>query len=184
MKTRLMIVVLLLSGLQLQAQSMRVGILGLFGTTIVDVKKVIGNELNDWNTYSYAFAIQAPIALESGKFNLVPEIGVQRLYYWEEKYFVYLPDPVPRWRWGTIWTAHLGLNAQKLFGEHWYLQGGGNIRIFLDGTGVVPGIMAGAGYIFAVSGSFRIPIGIRTDIVFGNQTPTSIGLSAGVEFGK
>jgi hypothetical protein len=180
MKTRLMIVILLLTGMQLQAQSMRIGIQGLFGVTIVDVKKVIGNELNDWNTYSYAFELQAPLALKSGKLSLIPELGLHRLYYWEEKYYV----PEARWRWGTIWTVHGGMNVEKLFGEHWYLQGGANVRIFLDGSGVVPGIMAGAGYKYAVSKSIWIPIGIRTDIVFGNSTPTSIGLCAGVEFGK
>ena len=184
MKRYLLLLILLPAFTLTFSQGIRINLQNTGGITIVDVKKVIGSELNDWNTYSYEFAVQALLKSRKEGFKWVPEIGIHRLYYWEEKYFVYTPDPSPRWRWGTIWTAHSGLNIQQAIGEKTFVQAGANARIFLDGSGVVPGFMAGIGYRIHLSDFIAIPVGLRTDIILGNSTPIALGLSVGIELGK
>jgi hypothetical protein len=151
------------------------------GFTIVDVEEAWETELEDWDQLSYQLVAQGILNKDNG-LSIGAETGVQRLYYWEEKYFVYLPDPTPRFRWGTIWTWHLGALLEKHFENNFYIQSGANLRVFLDGSGVTPGILASGGYELFLSDSFKIPIGLRIDVVFGSATPIPVTLGVGLKY--
>jgi hypothetical protein len=155
-----------------------------FGATLVNVKKVIGTELINSNTYSYEFVMQGLLKSKHDKFKWLPEIGVHRLYYWEGEYTVYTPTASQRWRWSTVWTAHAGFGIEKSIFSFGYLQTGANVRYFLYGSGITPGLMAGIGFKYPVSGKLMIPLGVRLDVVFGKSTPSSLCVCTGLQFGK
>ena len=166
------------------AQSFKLQSQAGFGATMVNVKKVIGDQLSNYNTYSYEFLLQGLLKSKHDKFRWMPEIGIQRLYYWEEEYFAFTPDPSPRWRSGTIWTVHGGLGIERPIYNYGYFQTGANVRYFLDGSGIAPGLMAGVGLKYHVSAKIEIPLGVRLDVVFGNATPSSFCVCTGLCFGK
>jgi hypothetical protein len=163
------------------SQQVSLNLQNSIGYTIVDVEKAWETELDDWGQFSYQLVVQGLYNKDNG-FAIGAETGFQRLYYWEERYYVYVPDPSPRWRWGTIWTWHLGAVLEKQFENNFYVQSGANIRVFMDGSGVTPGILASGGYQFSLSDSFKIPVGLRIDIVFGSATPIPVTLGIGLKY--
>ncbi|UCH15579.1 MAG: hypothetical protein JSV22_06350 [Bacteroidales bacterium] len=181
MKTFVKILVILFISQTVSSQSLSLNLQNSVGFTIVDVESAWETELHDWGQFSYSLVAQGILNKDNG-LSIGAETGLQRLYYWEERYYAYVPDPVPRYRWGTIWTLHIGAILEKKFENNFYLQSGVNARIFLDGSGVTPGILAAAGYELYISDSFRIPLGLRIDIVFGNATPIPVTLGAGLKY--
>jgi hypothetical protein len=153
-----------------------------FWGTLVDVQKAMETTLETWNQYAYGGTIQVLFELKPGGLQIGAETGASHLYYWEEQYYAYDPDPVPRWRWGDMWTWHLGGVIEKKLSRSFYLQGGASLHDFLNGSGITPGLSAAAGYAFPLSGSIRLPVEIRADAVFGNATPIMLRASVGLSF--
>lgn len=159
-----------------------------FGYTIVNVSEAMGipeysnitdKGLVDWNQFNYKGLIQI-LFNKSENVSYGPEIGINRLYYWEEKHIP--PMSSPRWRWGTIWTGHLGGVVRKSFASHYYVLTGASIHYFFNGSGTTIGIPIAIGHDLPISKVFTIPIEFRIDIIFGNAVPIGIGGGVGLKY--
>lgn len=161
-----------------------------FGYTIVDVAQAmeipefsdITNEgLVDWDQFNYKGLIQ--VFIPKGKMLIGGEIGFNRLYRWEE---AYTPNSLyydtKYYRWGTIWTWHIGALIQLNFANQYYLTTGTGLYTFMNGTGTTVGFPLGIGHIIKFSDFISIPIEFRTDIIFGSGAPITIGGGLGLKF--
>ena len=157
-----------------------------FGYTIVDVSKameipeysdITREGLVDWNQFNYKGLIQAFIQKE--KYAIGGEVGFNRIYRWEERYKTF--DGYDRWRWGTIWTWHLGVLIQKKIADQYYLTSGAGVYTFFNGTGTTVGFPLAIGHDLKISDILILPIEFRTDIIFGNGTPIAIGGGIGIK---
>ena len=157
------------------SQGFQVQLQAGFGATIVDVKKITGDEQSKYNTYSYEFLLQGLIRSKHYKLNWMPELGMHRLYYYS--------SPVLSKN-NTVWTAHAGFGFEKTIFNYGYFQTGVNVSYFLDGSGIRPGLMGGIGFKIPVSKAIVIPIGIRLDAVFSKYVPSSFCICTGIQFGK
>lgn len=158
-----------------------------FWYTIVDVAQAmeiseisdITNEgLVDWNQFNYKGLVQ--IFLERDRMSIGGEIGFNRLYRWEERYQTMAG--YDRWRWGTIWTWHIGALIQLNFANQYYLTTGTGLYTFMNGTGTTVGFPLGIGHIIKFSDFISIPIEFRTNIIFGSGAPITIGGGIGLKF--
>lgn len=158
-----------------------------FGYTIVDVAQAmeipefsdITNEgLVDWDQFNYKGLIQ--VFIPKGKMLIGGEIGFNRLYRWEKRYKTF--EGYDRWRWGTIWTWHIGALIQLNFANQYYLTTGTGLYTFMNGTGTTVGFPLGIGHIIKFSDFISIPIEFRTDIIFGSGAPITIGGGLGLKF--
>lgn len=156
-----------------------------FGYTIVNVAQAmeipefsdITNEgLVDWNQFNYKGLIQ--VFIPKGKMLIGGEIGFNRLYRWEERYKTF--EGYDRWRWGTIWTWHIGALIQLNFANQYYLTTGTGLYTFMNGTGTTVGFPLAVGHIIKFSDSLSIPIEFRTDIIFGSGAPITLGGGIGL----
>jgi len=167
---------------------MSVNLQNNFGYTIVNVSEAMeipehsdisGEGLVDWNQFNYKGLIQI-LFHKSENVSFGPEIGFNRLYYWEEKY---IPTGFSeRWRWGTIWTGHLGGLIRLSFASHYYVLTGASIHYFFNGSGTTIGIPLAIGHELPISQVFTIPIEFRMNVIFGNAVPICIGGGAGLKY--
>jgi hypothetical protein len=158
------------------SQGMQIQVQAGYGATLVNVKKITGDDKTIYNTYSYEFLLQALVKSKHAKLKWLPEIGMHRLYYYS--------SPTPTLRNGTVWTAHGGLGIERSILNYYYLQTGVNLSYFLDGSGLAPGLMGGIGFKIPVSSKFVIPLGVRLDILFAKAIPSSLCVCSGFQFGK
>ena len=108
-----------------------------------------------------------------------PEIGVSRLYFWEERY---IPIGLSaRYRWETVWTWSVGGLVRLDLTPDYYVVTGAGIHTFFNGTGSTVGIPLGIGRTIAVN-RFDIPLEFRVDIVFGDGVPIGLGGGVGLQF--
>lgn len=152
------------------------------GGTIVDVAEAIGYEMEEWDNFSFGISATGTKNIDDD-FSIGGEVGFHRLYYYE--YIYDYPSQVGYDNysiWGTISTVYLGPVAE-LLNDKRYLQGGLNLHIFTDGSGISPGILLGGGFRFELDNDMVIPIGGRIEIIFGSATPVSINLVSGISFG-
>lgn len=159
-----------------------------FGYTIVDVSEAMDipeyssinrRGLVDWDQFNYKGLIQI-LFKKSETISYGPEIGFNRLYYWEEKYI-----PVgfsPRWNWDTIWTWHLGGLVRKSIASNYYIMTGASLHVFFNGSGATIGIPFAIGHELPISKTFTIPIEFRIDVVFGDAVPIGLGGGFGLKF--
>jgi hypothetical protein len=157
------------------SQKFEIGLNAIAGLTIVDVEKAMEKVLTDWDQFSYGFNIYGLYHLNNG-IAAGFETGFNQLYYWEE-YYGY----GGYYRWGDISTILFG-PLVELKMNRIYAQSGLNLRIFTNGSGTVPAFMFGCGYIITVSGRLYLPVGLRTDIVFGSATPVPVNLTLGLRY--
>lgn len=161
-----------------------------FGYTIVDVAQameipeysdITGEGLVDWDQLNYKGLIQ--VFIPKGKMLIGAEVGFNRLYRWEE---AYIPSSsysnTKYYRWGTIWTWHIGALIQLNFANQYYLTTGTGVYTFMNGTGTTVGFPLGLGHTVKISDSISIPIEFRTDIIFGSGAPIAIGGGLGLKF--
>jgi hypothetical protein len=160
------------------SQKVEISVSGIAGITLIDVESALDAQLEDWSTFSYGGYLLGMYRLNN-TFLVGIDAGYHRLYYWEE---IYQASGYGNYyRWGDAATIHAG-PIVELRKNHAYLQAGGNLRIFTDESGTVPAIMAVAGYDIELSENISIPIGLRTDVVFGSGVPISIDLSIGFKY--
>lgn len=159
-----------------------------FGYTIVNVSEAMGipeySEITDeglveWNQFNYKGLIQI-LFKKSENVSFGPELGFNRLYYWEEKHIP--PMSSPRWRWGTIWTWHLGGILRKSFASHYYVLTGASLHVFFNGTGATIGIPFAIGHELPISKVFTIPVEFRIDVIFGSAVPIGLGGGVGLKY--
>ena len=145
-----------------------------FGATAVDVEKAIeSDQLEDWNTFSYSFILNGEKKVKDN-LSLACEFGYQKLYYWEEYYLS--TSGYRYYRWGDVATIILGGTGRLHVSEKASVFSGLNIRIFTDGSGVTPAIPIGGEYTVWSREKIEIPIGLRTDVVFGNAVPIAFNI--------
>ena len=160
-----------------------------FGYTIVSVSEAMGipeySEITDeglveWNQFNYKGLIQI-LFKKSENVSFGPELGFNRLYYWEEKHIPPMSSS-PRWRWVTIWTVHLGGILRKSFASHYYVLTGASLHVFFNGTGATIGIPFAIGHELPISKVFTIPIEFWIDVVFGSAVPIGLGGGVGLKY--
>jgi len=158
-----------------------------FGYSIVDVgqamdisefSEVTNTGLNDWDQFNYKGLIQ--IFLNRDKMLLGAELGFNRLYSWEERYKTSMD--YDRWRWGTIWTWHLGALIQINIAEQYYFTTGAGLYNFFNGSGTTVGFPLAVGHVIKFNDKISLPIEFRTDIIFGDGTPITLGGGIGLKF--
>ena len=159
-----------------------------FGYTIVNVSEameipehsdITDEGLVEWNQLNYKGLIQI-LFDKSKNVSFGPELGINRLYYWEEKHIP--PMSSPRWRWGTIWTGHVGGIVRKTFASHYYVLTGASLHVFFNGSGATLGIPLAVGHELPISKDFTIPIEFRIDVIFGNAVPIGLGGGIGLKY--
>jgi hypothetical protein len=178
MRRSIFLLILILCFSKGYAQRTEISVNAIAGITIIDVESALQTTLEDWNTFSYGGYITGMYRLNNILLIGI-DAGYHNLYYWSE---YYLAAGYSRYyREGDVATIHAGpvveIKKQRLF-----IQAGGNIRIFTDGSGVSPGIMGAAGYDIKLGERLALPIGVRGDIVFGLGTPVAIDLTIGLKY--
>ena len=156
-----------------------------WGYTVVDVPAAVeipevsnGEGLSDWNQFNYRGMAQF-LYRSSETLSFGPEIGVSRLYFWEERY---IPIGLSaRYRWETVWTWSVGGLVRLDLTPDYYVVTGAGIHTFFNGTGSTVGIPLGIGRTIAVN-RFDIPLEFRVDIVFGDGVPIGLGGGVGLQF--
>ena len=157
-----------------------------FGYTIVDVGQAMEVQefsditkegLVDWDQFNYKGLVQ--LFFNRDKMLIGGEVGFNRLYRWEERYKTF--DGYDRWRWGTIWTWHIGALIQLNFANQYYLTTGTGVYTFMNGTGVTVGFPLAVGHIIKLNDKISLPIEFRTDIIFGSGTPITLGGGIGLK---
>lgn len=157
-----------------------------FGYTFVDVADAVGADdydevtqsgLVEWEQFNYNGSVQLLFNMNK-PMAYGAEIGVNRLYYWEEKYTPFGFDP--RWNWGTVWTLHIGGVLRFNLSPNTYFLTGLAAQIFLDESGTTAGIPAAFGYEFKLSDTISLPWEFRADIIFAKAT--TIGFGSGIGF--
>lgn len=157
-----------------------------FGYTIVDVSQAMDipeysdytqTGLVDWNQFNYKGLVQ--VLVPNNNFLIGGEVGFNRLYRWEERYKTF--DGYDRWRWGTIWTWHLGVLVQMKLTEQYYIGSGVGVYTFMNGSGTTVGFPLMIGHNLKITNKLTLPIEFRTDIIFGSATPIALGGGIGIK---
>lgn len=178
MKRALLILSFLIFSLKSYSQSIELSANGLLGVTLLDVESALDTELEDWSTFSYGFYAQGAYEFWDD-IHLGIELGYHRLYYWEESYNA--SGYGTYYRWNNAATVFFGPYAKAKYNNFFGLAGL-NIRIFTDESGVVPGLLLGGGYEIEINDMLSVPLGLRTDIVFGSGVPVAINLMFGLKY--
>ena len=156
------------------SQNYTVGLYCGFGANILDVEESQGWELEEWDNYSIMPTFEALINLDD-KFLIGGELGAHRHYYWERR-----ESGTGYFYWGTIWTYNFGALAEYLVTDKLRLKSGLGFRVFSDGSGSSPGIMAAFDYSVVSFDKLNIPLGLRVDAIPANAFTTSVNITAGV----
>ena len=183
----LLLTVVVSSHVQSQSHNVDVILQNNFGYTIVNVSEAMGipeysrvtdEGLVESNQFNYNGLMQI-LFRKSEKVSFGPEVGFNRLYYWEEKH---IPRGLsPRWRWGTIWTGRLGGLVRMRVAPHYYVLTGASLHVFFNGSGATIGIPLAIGHEVSISELFTIPIEFRIDFIFGDDIPIGIGGGVGLK---
>jgi hypothetical protein len=164
---------------QANAQFRSAGVVVGAGYTAVDVEKAIDwSPLEEWDNIGIILKAVAEYELKPALM-LVGEFGENRLYYWEYRWS---DGTYSGTRYRSEWTTNIGISFKKMVGESFYLQAGPGVHIFNDGSGTVLGVLLGAGYELEVGDSFRVPLGIRIEPVFGSAIPVSFLFNSGIRY--
>jgi hypothetical protein len=171
-----------------QSHDVDINLQNNFGYTIVSVSEAMGipeysrvtdKGIVESNQFNYHGLIQL-LFRKSEQVSYGPEVGFNRLYYWEEKH---IPRGLgPRWRWGTIWTGHVGGLVRLRFTPHYYVLTGASLHHFFNGSGSTIGIPLAIGREVPFSEVFSIPIEFRIDVIFGDDIPIGFGAGVGLKF--
>ena len=159
-----------------------------FGFTLVNVSEamdipeysdVTDEGLVEWNQFNYKGLIQLYFTKKED-ISLGTELGINRLYYWEEKFIP--PLSSPRWDWGTIWTGQVSGLLKKTIAKQYYVITGASLHIFLNGTGATLGIPLAIGHEIRLSETITLPVEFRVDVIFGNAIPIALGGGVGINY--
>ncbi len=135
------------------------------GYTAVDIDEWAGSVLFDWNLINYG-GHASVFFVQAGPFDLGVQLGYQDLFYYETRQELGFGTPVFR-------EFYPGATQLLVVG-----QLGGNAGFFGEGVaGLYTGelisgltIGVGGGYRIRINGQFGIPIKLRADAIFEEQT--------------
>lgn len=157
-----------------------------FGYTVVNVSEameipefsdITEEGLVDWDQFNYKGLVQ--VFIPRNKFMIGGEVGFNRLYRWEERYKTF--DGYDRWRWGQIWTWHLGVLIQMKVADIYYVTSGAGVYTFMNDSGTTIGFPLAIGHDLRLTDNITLPIEFRTDIIFGEATPIALGGGIGIK---
>ncbi|MEP1097638.1 MAG: hypothetical protein ABJG78_21145 [Cyclobacteriaceae bacterium] len=146
---------------------------GGVGSTLVDVEKLAGIPLADWETFASGYSIQA-FLVGNDFVSVGAEYGyTYMLFYTAVIGSIFIENEV---------EATRAMLMARLHPEKSLLIEGGVGAYFFDGkTDAAIGI--GAGYKFELNESLSVPIKLRTDLVFTENTLTvPLTLNAGLAY--
>ena len=146
------------------------------GINILNVEKSEGGPLNDWNKFSWIGNVEGLVLLNSG-YLIGAEVNIHRLYSYSR--FNTLGNYYTK---GNIWTYHVGAIVGIASSDNLFVKAGGNLRIFSDGSGVAPGLMAAFDYSFPLLDNFSLPVGLRSDLLFGTAISLSFNATVGIRY--
>ncbi len=168
-----------------------VNIINSWGYNSIDFEELMGvpywdaanspydTQITDESAFVYKGGVQLTFDVAE-KVRLGGEVGINRLYYVEERYSVLMGnDDEYRWRMYDIWTLNLGGLAQLYVSDNVYLQTGLGIHNFTNGSGVALSTMAGVGYEIPINEKFSVPVEFRNDWVFGDALSGIFSLAVG-----
>ena len=179
MKRLIFIVSFILANQFTYSQLRVVGLKFGAGYTIVNIEEAINkSDLEEWDHGGAIVKFHADYKLKENLF-FSGELGFNRLYYWE---YNYTDGFYTGTYWNSEWTTNFSGLLKKYFAPNLSFSGGVGIHIFNDGSGVVPGIVAGIEYDKELNEATYLPINIRIESIFGNSTPTSILIGTGLKF--
>jgi hypothetical protein len=159
-----------------------------FGVTAVDVWTAMEipetsdtTWLNDFDQFNYKGLIQLMFEdYENERISYGVELGVHRLYFWEEKY---KPEGLDaRWTGGTVWTGSVSVLGAFEFANDVFIMSGLSVHSFFNGSGLTIGIPFALRYEWVLADKWRLPLEIRADWVFGNDTPLGVGAGFGLKY--
>jgi hypothetical protein len=161
-----------------------------FGWTWVDVGDAMGfpegagvtRWLNDYDQFNYRGSLQIFFDDDpDAQLQYGLECGFNRLYYWLEKSQP-IGQSTPYWYNGTIWTFQLGALAKYKIEDGLYALFGLSAHQFLNGSGLTLGIPIGIQKEYKLSEQWSLPLELRADWIFGNDTPVAIGAGFGLKY--
>lgn len=96
-------------------------------------------QITESDRFTYKGAVQVTFRVADGVF-IGGEIGINRLYYVEDRYSVMLADNEFRWRTYNIWTLNYALLGQFYLSDQSYFQSSAGLHTFLNGSGSTLGV--------------------------------------------
>ncbi|MEE4116519.1 MAG: hypothetical protein V2I37_10140 [Marinilabiliaceae bacterium] len=149
------------------------------GYTAVNIEEAIDySPLEEWDNFGIMIKANAEYNIKD-KFIVVGEAGSNRLYYWE---YYWNDGYYNGYRWGSEWTSNLSLHIKKYIRNKAFIQAGPGVHFFNNGTGVVPGLVFQIGNDIELTHNISLPLLFRVESVFGNSSPTSLLLGAGLSY--
>lgn len=152
-----------------------------FGFTAVDITQTrySSGTMVDWDKFHYQGLIQLMIKPRR-IVSFGGEVGFNRLYYWEQRYYNSSGDN--RWRWGQAWTIDYGPVIHVNLGKYFYTMTGFLIHTYFNGYGTHVGFPFGVGACFPITKHFGISTDIRNDLISGRGAPFAIAGGVGLNF--
>ena len=179
MKRVLYILIILACSLNGFGQFKAVGFSVGAGYTAVDIEEAIDySPLTDWDNFGVMIKASVEYNIKD-KFIIVGEAGSNRLYYWE---YSWSDGYYTGSRWGSEWTSNLSVHLKKYFWNKAFIQVGPGVHFFNDRTGIVPGLVFQLGNDIEINQDISLPLLFRMESVFGNSTPSSLLLGAGLSY--
>jgi len=166
-----------------------------FGDTDADLEKLLGSpyydpdlsrfdtQITDSGTFFYKGVVQVFFPSESA-LSLGAELGINHLYYWEERYYVPYVSNNYRFRSDDIWTFQIGGILEYMLTDDFFIQGGVSSHNYFTASGSSMGIMTAFGYTirFPNSPGFSMPLQIRYDIIDDNADTKALSFGLGLQF--
>ncbi|MEP5613764.1 MAG: hypothetical protein ABJP45_16040 [Cyclobacteriaceae bacterium] len=146
---------------------------GAAGSTLVDAEKLAGIPLADWETFASGYSLQA-FFVGSDFISVGAEYGYTYLLFYTAVFgSTFIENEVEASRAMLMVRLHPK--------ENLFIEGAVGAYFFDGATDTTIGI--GAGYKFKLNENFSVPIKLRTDLVFTENTPTvPLTLNAGLAY--
>jgi len=149
------------------------------GFTIIDLPTAMEwneNYFDDWDKVNVKVNLQCEF-LEFSSLRLGAEIGYNRLYY----YYVRVPwVPSDLIYEATVSPINVSALATYSINDNFFIQAAAGPYFFDSGT--VLGLKGTLGYRIPVGENMAVPISLVGDLITGEGTPFSIGITVGLEF--
>lgn len=143
------------------------------GSTLVDAEKLAGIPLADWETFASGYSIQA-FLVGNDFISVGAEYGYTYLLFYTAVFgSIFIENEVE--------ASRAMLMVRLNPGESLLIEGGVGAYFFDGTTDAAIGI--GAGYKFTLNENLSVPIKLRTDLVFTENTLTvPLTLNAGLAY--
>ncbi len=155
-----------------QSEAQQLEAYGAVGSTLVDVEKLAGIPLADWETFASGYSVQA-FLIERDNINIGVEYGYTYLLFYTAVIGTTFIE--------TEVEASRAMAMVRFPVNELFIEGGVGAYFFDNDTHAAIGV--GAGYKFELNDNLSIPVKLRTDLTFTKNTPTvPVTLNAGLAY--